>query len=135
MDMKRIYIASPYTRGDKLKLVRVQIDAFHILRDLGYYPIAPLLSHYINEVRDRTHKDWLEYDFESIGMCDSVVRIRAKDENGIEIPSTGADMEEAEAKRLGLEFLDFESVEELKEYFSPFGESGYVFREHEIAMI
>ena len=57
--MKKVYIASPYTNGDKLEMVRLQIDAWHILRDRGLIPIAPLLTHYINEVRERDHKDWL----------------------------------------------------------------------------
>jgi len=113
----KIYIASPYNAGDKLQNVRLQIDAFHILRDLGYLPIAPLLSHYVNLVRDRSHKDWLEYDIELLKICDIVVRLRPKDENGVEIPSPGADMEEAKAKEIGIPYYEFQTLDELEFLF------------------
>jgi len=111
----KIYIASPYTAGDKLQMVKLQIDAWHILQKLGYYAIAPLLQHYVNLEYEISHKEWLEHDFETISMCDVVIRIRPKDKNGAEIPSIGADMEEVEAKRLGLLYLEFETVEQMKE--------------------
>jgi len=103
MVVKKVYIASPYTQGDKLQMVRIQIDAWHALQDLGYYAIPPLLSHYINEVRER------------IAMCDAVVRIRPKDERGIEIPSSGADKEKIEAQRLGLQYREFETIEQMRD--------------------
>jgi len=114
MVVKKVYIASPYTNGDKLQMVRIQIDAWHALQDLGYYSIPPLLSHYINEVRERPWTEWLKYDFQTIAMCDAVVRIRPKDKNGVEITSGGADLEKVEALRLGLQYREFETVEEMK---------------------
>lgn len=113
----KIYIASPYTLGNKIKNVRLQIDAFHILRDMGFIPIPPLTSHYINEVQERTHAEWLEYDFEILRTCDMIVRIRPLDEYGKEIYSSGADMEEKEAKRLGLPYYEFKTLEEMKIFF------------------
>ena len=114
--VKKAYIASPYTQGDKLQLVQVQIQAWHILRDKGFYPIAPLLSHYFNEYRERAHGEWIKYDLETIAMCDMVIRLRIKNENGKEIPSSGADMETAEATRLGLEYYEFGSIEDLEKW-------------------
>jgi hypothetical protein len=116
MDKQKIYIASPYTSGDKLQMVRLQIDAWHLLRDYGFIPIAPLLTHYMNEVRERSHAEWLEYDFEILKMCQGIIRIRPRDNFGIEIPSRGADMEQEEAVRLNIPFLEFISIEQLK-YF------------------
>ena len=113
---KLVYIASPYTVGDKLENVRLQIDAWHILRDAGFLPIAPLMSHYLHEVRNRDYEDWLDYDFQIISRCDMVVRIRPHFD-GVERPSSGADKEEEEAKRLELEFLSFNSLDELENYF------------------
>jgi hypothetical protein len=113
----KIYIASPYSNGDKLQNVRLQIDVFHILRDLGYLPFAPLLSHYVNVVRDRPHKDWIEYDIELLKLCDIVIRIRPKDANGVEIPSPGADIEEQKAKELGIPYYEFQSVDEVEFLF------------------
>lgn len=117
MIKQKIYIASPYTHGDKLQMVQLQIDAWHVLRDKGFIPIAPLLTHFINEIKERTHTEWLEYDFEILRVCQMVVRLRPVDEFGDEIPSTGADMEEAEAKRLGLQYYEFKAVEEMKVFF------------------
>jgi len=113
----KIYIASPYNAGDKLQNVHLQIDAFHILRDLGYLPVAPLLSHYVNVVRDRSHKDWLEYDIELLKICDIVVRLRPKDENGAEIPSPGADTEEEKAKEFGIPYFEFETLDQMALFF------------------
>jgi len=113
----KIYIASPYNAGDREKNTRLQIDAFHILRDLGYFPIAPLLSHYVNLVRNRSHKDWLEYDIELLKVCDIVIRLRPKDQNGVEIPSIGADMEEAKAKELGIPYSEFDTLDHMAFFF------------------
>jgi hypothetical protein len=115
--MKKVYIASPYTQGDKEQLVQLQIQAWHVLRDLGFYPIAPLLAHHLNLYRQRPHGEWLEYDLITISYCQVVIRIRPK-VNGVEIPSSGADLETAEAKRLGLEYYEFESVEEMKNFLT-----------------
>lgn len=116
MNKHKIYIASPYTSGDKLQMVRLQIDAWHILRDYGFIPIAPLLTHYMNEVRERSHAEWLEYDFEILKICNGIIRLRPKDNFGNEIPSRGADMEQEEAQRLGLPSFSFDSVEELRDF-------------------
>jgi hypothetical protein len=113
---EKIYIASPYTNGDKLKMVKLQIDVWNVLKDFGYIPIAPLLTHYINEIRERSASEWLEYDFEILKMCQGIIRIRPRDNFGAEIPSLGADMEQEEAIRLNIPFLEFISIEQLK-YF------------------
>jgi hypothetical protein len=113
----KIYIASPYSVGDKLQNVRLQIDAFHILRDLGHIPIPPLTSHWINEVRERTHKDWIDYDLEILSLCNMVIRLRPIGPDGIEIPSAGADIEEKEAKILGIPYYEFNTLEEMEVFF------------------
>lgn len=115
MEKELIYIASPYTIGDKMENVRLQIEAWHILRDRGYYPIAPLLTHFIHEVRNRDYEDWMDYDFKLLSLCKKVFRIKPI-YNGEERPSSGADREEIEANRLGIEFKSFVSIEELKKY-------------------
>lgn len=113
---KLVYIASPYKVGDKLENVKLQIDAWHILRDAGFVPIASLLTYYLDKERNRDYEDWMDYDFSLISICDMVVRIRPHF-NEIERPSSGADREEIEAKRLGLNFFSFNSLDELKDYF------------------
>lgn len=113
----KIYIASPYNSGDREKNTRLQIDAFHILRDMGYLPIAPLLSHYVNLVRDRSHQDWLEYDIELLKLCDIVVRLKPKDDNGVEIPSPGADIEEQKAIELQIPYFEFGTLDQMAFFF------------------
>jgi len=115
--MIKVYIASPYTQGDKEQLVQLQIQAWHVLRDLGFYPIAPLLAHHLNLYRQRSHGEWLEYDLETIRGCQILVRLFSKDNFGNNIPSSGADMETDEARRLGLEYYEFESIEDMKQFF------------------
>jgi hypothetical protein len=112
--MKKVYIASPYTQGNKEELVLLQIQAWHVLRDMGYYPIAPLLAHHLNLYRQRPHGEWLEYDLETIKGCQVVVRLYPRDNFNVRIPSAGADLETDEAKKLGLEYYEFDSVEQMQ---------------------
>jgi hypothetical protein len=91
----RVYIASPYTLGgDKDANVRVQIDAYHTLRDAGLFPFAPLLSHYLHLVRPRDYEDWMEIDLYWLFACDLLVRLPGD--------SLGADQEVAYAKTIGI---------------------------------
>lgn len=89
-----VYIASPYTSyANPLDAVSVQIDTFAILRDLGYQPIAPLLSHYVDALHPASYDRWLEWCMAMIGVCDIVLRLPGD--------SAGADREVAAAKALG----------------------------------
>lgn len=89
-----IYIASPYTNYcDKQAAVDVQIDTFAILRDLGHEPIAPLLSHYIDQRHHASYERWMQWCLAMVGVCDVLLRLPGD--------SDGADREEAEARRLG----------------------------------
>lgn len=89
-----VYIASPYTSyANPLDAVSVQIDTFAILRDLGYQPIAPLLSHYVDVRHPASYDRWMEWCLAMVGVCDVVLRLPGA--------SSGADREEATAKALG----------------------------------
>lgn len=88
-----IYIASPYTIGDKQTNVDIQRRTAHTLLDLGYCPIAPLLSHYLEELRARPWEEWMQMDFELIRRSDALLRLPGE--------SKGADMEVAFAQKLG----------------------------------
>ena len=76
--MKVIYIASPYTIGDKMANVNVQIDAANVLMDNGICPILPLLSYFQHRKHPRPYEDWLEIDFEKVRRCDGVLRLPGK---------------------------------------------------------
>jgi nucleoside 2-deoxyribosyltransferase len=111
----RVYIASPYTNGDKEYLVNLQVDAAYHLLKMGFNPFMPLHGHYI-QVR---HTDlnstfpWLEVDKAWLKECDMVIRIHPKDNFNKEIPSSGADEEEAYAKELGIPVFHFDTLEEM----------------------
>ena len=101
--MLRVYIASPYTKGDQIENVKRQIEVAHKLMDLGFAPYLPLLCHFQHQVRPRSYEDWLRLDFEWIGACDILLRLEGESE--------GADKEVAYAEKLGIRVMY--SLEEL----------------------
>ena len=42
----RVYIASPYTKGDMAINVRTSFEMASVIRNYGMMPIAPLRSHF-----------------------------------------------------------------------------------------
>lgn len=92
--MKLIYIASPYTIGDVEKNVRRQIDAAHVIMDLGHAPVAPLLSHFLHLVRERHYDEWMAIDLVILKRCDVLLRLHGE--------SKGADIEVETAKINGI---------------------------------
>jgi hypothetical protein len=111
----KVYIASPYTKGWMPDNVRRQITIGDELLDLGYKPYIPLLTHFMELYKHRDEREYLDLDIVFLSVCDAVLRIKPLDENGIEIPSAGADEEEAKAKELGIPV--FYSVADLNDYF------------------
>jgi hypothetical protein len=110
-----VYIASPYTHGWMPTNVRRQMDMGNKLMDLGYYPMIPLLSHFMEVFTSRTEEEWLELDFVWIKRCDALLRLKPLDENGNEITSPGGDREVQVA--LDNNIPVFYSIEELNDYF------------------
>ena len=110
----KVYIASPYTNGWQADNVRLQLEAKHILMDNEFCPFAPLENHYAEIYRHRSEHEWFEWDIEWLKICDILVRIRSVDKDGVEIPSTGADLEEKIASEEGLLIFNFKTLEELK---------------------
>lgn len=94
MKPKIIYIASPYTKGDVAANVTVQMEAAHRLMDMGYCPIAPLLSHFLHIHKNRPYEDWLKFDLMLIPKVDMVLRLPG--------PSDGADREVSLALSCGI---------------------------------
>jgi nucleoside 2-deoxyribosyltransferase len=89
--MKHIYVASPYTKGDKEYNVMRQISAGHLLMDKGFVPVLPLLSHFMHLRRSRPYEDWMALDISLLGRCDALLRLAGE--------SPGADSEVAYARR------------------------------------
>lgn len=111
----RVYIASPYTNGWMPTNVRRQLTAADKLIDLGYIPYTPLLTHFQEIYSSKSEHIWLKIDFSFLKVCDAVLRLRPVDETGREIPSNGADQEEALAKKEGIPV--FYSIEDLNDHF------------------
>lgn len=96
--MIKVYIASPYTKGDVDQNVRVQIDASHELMNKGFLPFAPLLYHFQGKVHPRPYEDWMKVDFGWLSNCDVVLRLPGE--------SKGADREVELAKLLNIPVFD-----------------------------
>lgn len=105
--MKKIYIASPYTKGDVAVNVKHQIDAANTLMNHGFAPFVPLYSHFQHMAHPRPYQDWIDIDLVWVESCDAVLRLAGASE--------GADGEVEYANELGIPvFYDLDS---LKEHF------------------
>lgn len=110
-----VYIASPYTNGWMPDNVRLQMDIGNELMDLGYCPIVPLLTHYMEIYKSRPEEEWLELDFVYVKRCDVLLRIKPVDENGNEITSSGGDREVQVA--IDNNIPVFYSIQELNDHY------------------
>ncbi|WP_071527446.1 DUF1937 family protein [Nodosilinea nodulosa] len=102
---KTIFVSSPYTQGDSLQNVILQIKAQHHLMDMGYIPFVPLLSHFSDEIRGRPYEEWMSWCLAWLDRCDALVRLDS------EYSSSGADREQAYADLKGIPvFLGLDAV-------------------------
>ena len=83
--MRRIYIAGPYSIGDKLANVRAAIKAGDELLTAGYEPYVPHLTHYWHELYPHEWERWMKLHREWLLLSDAVVRLFGQ--------SKGADIE------------------------------------------
>lgn len=105
---KRIYIASPYTIGSMAMNVERHMRAAAQLMEIGFAPFAPLLSHFQDIYHPMPYETWMEVDLIWLAQCDAVLRLPGE--------SKGADLEVAEAKRLGIPV--FYQLTQIVEHFS-----------------
>lgn len=105
--MVRIYIASPYTKGDVAVNVKLQLDCTDELINLGFAPFTPLYSHFQHMAHPRPYEDWLKLDLEWVSVCDCILRLPGE--------SSGADREVEFAKANGIRV--FYSIDELKNFY------------------
>lgn len=107
--MVKVYIASPYTKGDQAANVKLQMDVANQLINIGYAPYAPLMGHFMQMVHPQQYERWMKLDFEWIRTCDCLLRLDGESE--------GADREVKEAQGIGKRI--FYSVRALNEYYLP----------------
>jgi hypothetical protein len=92
--MIKVYIASPYTKGDAALNVKAQIDMVDELMNHGMAPFAPLYSHFQHMAHPRPYEDWANVDFEWVRVCDCLLRLPGE--------SSGADAEVKLANEIGI---------------------------------
>ena len=102
--MQVIYIASPFSEGDPRFNVDRQNEVANILLNEGYAPLAPLLlGDAMERMQSRMWEEWIECCLAWVAKCDALLRLDGE--------SRGADLEVAEARRLGIPVVF--NVEEL----------------------
>lgn len=94
MTIRAVYISGPYTVGDQAINVRNAMIAGTQLLEAGLLPFVPHLSHFWHMLSPRSWGQWIDYDLAWLNRCDVMLRLP-----GV---SNGADLEEKEAKRLGI---------------------------------
>lgn len=109
----KVYIASPYTKGDIAVNVKRQLDCYDELVNYGFYPFAPLYSHFQHMVHPRPYEDWIKIDKVWVLVCDCLLRLDGE--------SSGADGEVLLAKENGIPV--FYSIDELLSYYGYYGNS------------
>ena len=102
----KVYVAGPYSKGDVALNVRSAILVAGQLRDAGFAPFLPHLTHFWHLVAPRPYEDWLDLDNQFIPCCDALLRIPGE--------SSGADKEVALARSLNIPV--FYSQTNLEEY-------------------
>ena len=100
---RRIYIAHPYTIGDKKENVRHSKEIAQRILEAGHVPINPLLSHHHEEEFHNEYEVYMRCDFSEILTCHLLYRALGE--------SPGADREVAFAKRVGVRiYYDFDQM-------------------------
>lgn len=97
MRRTRVYIASPYSRGDKIANVVKSLEVAERLIELGYAPYCPLLTHFYDTLFPHPADYWLALDLEWLKASDVVLRLDGA--------SDGADREVAVAIEQGIKVV------------------------------
>lgn len=102
---KRVYISGPLTSsGDPSENVNVAMDAARSLIALGYAPLCPHLTWFIDPKCEIPHATWIDIDLPWVAMSEAVLRLPGS--------SCGADQECREAFNRGIPV--FHSIEDLR---------------------
>ncbi len=104
--MIKVFISSPYSKGDMGRNVRVNMDCANELINKGFTPFIPLLFHFQDMVHPQEYDVWLRLTTDWIDSCDFLLRLPGE--------SNGCDKEVKHAIDIGVPV--FYSIEELEEY-------------------
>lgn len=75
MKKLKVYIASPYSVGDRLANALVNMRAGDEVARQGFTPFIPLLTHFWDEVCPHAPDFWYSYDLEWMDCCDIMLRL------------------------------------------------------------
>lgn len=109
----KVYIASPYSKGDIGENVHYAMLAWAQLWDLGYIPFCPHWTHFQHMFIPRPYEEWLEYDQAWVIACHVLLRLPGESE--------GADKEVELAVKEGIPVVH--TVQKLMDKFPTYGES------------
>lgn len=93
MSTPRVYLAGPYSSNPAANTRRA-IEVADEIMALGLVPFVPHLTHFWEQQSPKPYAKWLEYDMHWLRCCQAFFRIEGE--------SKGADLEEEEARRLGM---------------------------------
>jgi len=102
----KVYLAGAYsapTEEERVKHVETCMDAAFALLVLGYFPLIPLLTHYLDKYWmekygiDIGHDNWLKYDQPWLEASDVMFVVKDGDTK-----SKGVKAEVAHAKKMGI---------------------------------
>jgi len=102
----RVYIAGPYTKGDRSENVRNAMRAMDKLIAHGHEPFLPLLTHFQDLAFPRPWSDWMRVDLAWLPFAEAFVRLPGESE--------GADREMDLARERGIPV--FQSVREFLQF-------------------
>ena len=101
-----IYIASPYSIGNKSHNVGNSMIAGNEILEKRHFPHLPLLNHYWDNIYPKPESVWYEMDRVILPRCDAVLRLE-----GI---SKGADAEVELAQSLGIPvYFDIDEIKDI----------------------
>jgi len=103
----KVYIASPYTKGDMAQNVNFQMKIADELINKGFIPFVPLYTHFQHMFYPQSYETWLHIDFKWIESCRVLLRL------GGESPGADREVEYAKEKNIPV----FYSLEKLYEFF------------------
>jgi len=95
----KVFISGHYTNGDVAQNVAKAIYYANLFLEAGHYPYCPHLTHFWHLIYPHEWEKWLKLDLEYLKVCDAYFRIPGSEN------SKGANIEENEARRLGLKLF------------------------------
>jgi len=94
----RVYVAGPYTKGDRSQNVHNAMQATIQLLDAGHEPWCPTLFHFLDLAFPRPWENWMRLDLAWLPFAEAMVRLPGESE--------GADREIRLAQKHNIPIFD-----------------------------